>query len=90
MLGIEYRNENRLQYIGIAKNNEGFKELNQLLTKHSLEGTLLPEKAPELAHAHIIIYPFRNQSYKSLRDNEYIGIRPSQVNSLFRSDLKNA
>lgn len=87
LLGIEYRNRNALQYIGLAQNNEGFKALNQLLTQHSLEGSSLPEKAPELDHAHII-YPFCGQSYKDLRDYEYIGIRPAQANTLFRSDLK--
>ena len=29
--GIEFRNDNELLYIGIARNNAGFKELNEFL-----------------------------------------------------------
>ena len=29
--GIEFRNDNELQYIGIARNNNGLRELNEFL-----------------------------------------------------------
>ena len=31
--GIEFRNDNELQYIGIARNNNGLRELNEFLSK---------------------------------------------------------
>jgi DNA polymerase-3 subunit alpha len=37
ILGIEFRQNEELLYIAIAKTNEGFKELCALLTKSSLE-----------------------------------------------------
>ncbi len=40
--GIEFRNENELQYIGIARNNKGFRELNEFLSKHNFEKTADP------------------------------------------------
>ncbi len=36
MGGIEFRNENDYLYTGIAKNNEGLRELNEFLTYHNL------------------------------------------------------
>ena len=34
--GIEFRLNNKLLFIGIAKNNQGFAELNRFLTHHNL------------------------------------------------------
>ena len=33
--GIEFRNDNELQYIGIARNNRGLRELNEFLSDHN-------------------------------------------------------
>ena len=47
--GMEFRDEqNRLLYIAIARNNEGFREINEFLTGHNLEKTPLPPRAPGL------------------------------------------
>ena len=55
IVGIEFRENNRLLYIGLAKNHEGFYELNKLLTESSLKEKKLPELAPlmELSLIHI-------------------------------------
>jgi DNA polymerase-3 subunit alpha len=34
ILGIEFRKKHQLLYIGIAKNNEGFRALNQFLSEY--------------------------------------------------------
>jgi DNA polymerase III alpha subunit len=47
--GIEFRNGNELQYIGIARNNKGFRELNEFLSKCNFEKTEIPFPAPEFA-----------------------------------------
>jgi len=54
--GIEFRDGNRLLYIGIARNNEGFRELNEFLTHHNITGEPLPPRPPSLPNAYII-YP---------------------------------
>ncbi len=116
--GIEFRDGNKLLYIGIARNNEGFRELNEFLTDHNITGTPLPGRPPPFPNA-FIIYPSgegvngvaANDSRVSggkgiinggritgnreagndsrvsgipagLRDNEYIGIRPSAAGRL--------
>lgn len=54
--GIEFRSGNRLLYIGIARNNEGFRELNEFLTYHNISGEPLPLRPPSFPNAYII-YP---------------------------------
>ena len=38
IVGIDFRNGNTQQYVGIAKNNEGFFELNQHLSAYKEQG----------------------------------------------------
>lgn len=89
IIGIDFRNGITQEYIGLAKNNEGFKELNDFLSYHSHEKLELPEEAPELPNA-FIIYPFskiaKKPNYK-IRSNEYIGIKLSEINKLKFSNL---
>lgn len=78
--GIEFRRGVRLLYIGLAKNNAGFQQLNELLSPHLLDDAALPERAPELADA-FFIYPF-SHAPQQLRPNERVGIRPSDLTRL--------
>src|SRR5674476_630800 len=52
--GIEFRNGNELQYIGIARNNNGLRELNEFLSKHNFEKIPLPFPAPRFSNAYAI------------------------------------
>ena len=87
VLGIEYRKDHRFLYLGIAKNREGFRELTTFLTRHSLENEALPEIAPDFEHA-FVIYRQLPKPIEAFRDNEYVGIRPEEINSLYRSKLR--
>src|SRR5450759_594722 len=42
--GVEFRNEDELLFVGIAKNREGFRELNEYLTQHNLSGKKFEEE----------------------------------------------
>ncbi len=55
--GIEFRLEDRLLYTGLAKNNEGFRELNEFLSHHNINNLPLPDTAPEFNNV-FVIYPF--------------------------------
>ncbi|MCW5898785.1 MAG: DNA polymerase III subunit alpha [Flavobacteriales bacterium] len=82
LAGIEFKAGPRTLYIGIARNNKGVHQLAGLLTDHLLDGADLPERAPELDEA-FIIYPFGAAHVpEKLRPNEYIGVRPGDVNRL--------
>lgn len=81
LVGIEFRQDNGLLYIGLAKNREGIAEMCRFLTRHNFDGMALPDCAPEFAHV-AVIYPVENVT-EQLKENEYIGIRPEQVTLLF-------
>src|SRR5690606_919284 len=81
LVGMEFRNTDELLFIGIAKNEEGFRELNELMTITNQRDSLLPHLAPEFNHV-FVIYPFGKQLAHSLRDYEYIGVRPDQLNRI--------
>ena len=83
--GMEFHNQNNaLLYIGLARNNQGFKELNDFISRHNLEDTPLPEEAPAFDHAYII-YPFGSKEIRLLRENEFSGIRKEEVNRILRT-----
>jgi len=87
VLGIEFRRDGRYLYTGIARNGEGWRELCELLTVHSLEGTPLPDAPPEMANVYVVYRP-ESGIPDPLRPYEYIGVKPSEANGLFSSPLR--
>ena len=87
IVGVEFRQNNKLLFIGLAKNQTGIGEMCRLLTKHNLEGTQLPAVAPEFENV-FVIYPIENLA-NELRDFEFIGIRPEEIIKLFKPEWKN-
>ncbi len=79
--GIEFRDDNELQYIGIARNNNGLRELNEFLSNHNFEKTPLPFPAPRFFEAYTI-YTLKKKPGRKLFDNERIGIKPGEINRL--------
>jgi error-prone DNA polymerase len=82
--GIEFRRDKKLLYIGIARNKEGMKELNDFLTDHNFSRQPLPNKCKAFQHAYVV-YPFPHSA--DLGENEFIGIRPEELNQLYGRDL---
>ncbi len=79
--GIEFRNENELQYIGIARNNNGLRELNGFLSDLNFNNTTIPFPAPRFGEAYII-YSLKKIPARKLFENERIGIKPGELNRL--------
>jgi len=77
LAGMELRNGDQLCFVAIAKNEQGFREINEYRTKLNLENRATPERAPEFEQV-FVIYPFSKLNGFPLRDFEYIGIRPSE------------
>lgn len=86
LVGVEFRQNNHLLFIGLAKNQEGIGEMCRLLTKHNLEKSELPTEAPEFKNV-FVIYPIENIP-KQLRDNEFVGIRPQDIITLFKPNYQ--
>lgn len=87
LVGIEFRHKNTPLFTGIAKNNEGFRELNQFLSEHILNKKKLPELAPPLAHC-VIVYPFGKCQPDQLAAHEFTGIRPQELTRLITSPYR--
>ncbi len=79
--------DSKFAYVAIAQNKEGWREINEWLTRHSLANEPVPPIAPDFQHAYVI-YRKLPKPIAELRDNEYIGVRPGEVNHLFTSYLK--
>ncbi|MBI9042813.1 DNA polymerase III subunit alpha [Lutibacter sp.] len=81
VLGVDFRNGAQQQFILIAKNNNGLHYINSYLSEFLHAAKMdVPNKAKNLSDTYVI-YPFQNEVYK-LNDNEYIGIKPSDLNHL--------
>ncbi|MCB0772913.1 MAG: DNA polymerase III subunit alpha [Flavobacteriales bacterium] len=94
--GIEFRQGSQVLYIGLARNNDGFRQLNQLLSPHLLDGHLLSPSAPQspcalrstaslmlgmTAGEAFFILPLATPP-RELHANEFIGVRPAELTRL--------
>jgi DNA-directed DNA polymerase III PolC len=86
--GIEFRDdENKLLYTAIAKNNAGFREINEFLTWHNLNDAPLPPCPPVFSNAYVI-YPFQSDLPRKLKENEFAGIKPGEIRKLISSRFR--
>jgi len=79
--GLEFRNGDDWLYTGIARNNQGYYQLNDFLSRHRLARSSLPQEAPDLEDV-VFLYPYRRKAAGDLRENEFIGVRPHELNRL--------
>ncbi|MCB0705595.1 MAG: DNA polymerase III subunit alpha [Saprospiraceae bacterium] len=87
IIGLEFRRDNRLLFIGIAQNMEGFRELNQLLSSCSLYELPLPEIAPDFENAYVV-YDRLVKPIQKFKAHEFLGVRPEHVNRLFSAEVR--
>ncbi|KQC00956.1 DNA polymerase III subunit alpha [Pedobacter sp. Hv1] len=85
IIGIEFRRDHQLLYIGIAKNKEGMKELNDFLTYHNLNELPLPVEPFSFNHA-FVVYPYGKK--ENLKDHEYLGIRANELHKIVGKALQ--
>lgn len=78
ILGIDFRNGADQLYVAIARNNEGFRELNDYLSKYLHSREKIPYRAPRFNQA-LVIYPFEKYTGFNLNDYEYVGVKPKDL-----------
>ena len=79
IVGIEFRNKGQLQFVALARNNDGFREINEFLTRCQVENNGdIPSVAPDFNNVYVI-YPLNDKLDKRLRENEFWGVRPSDL-----------
>lgn len=77
VVGIEFKRKEQLLFIALARNNAGFREMNELLTAHHLYGDKIPER-PDFIHCYVI-YPYGKYQPQQLKEHEFIGVKPQHV-----------
>ncbi|WP_090755757.1 DNA polymerase III subunit alpha [Nonlabens sp. Hel1_33_55] len=91
VIGIDFRNDHQPLYVGIAKNNAGFQELNDFLSQHVHNKTPLPELAPAFQNC-FVVYPLEQvveQRKTRFRESEFIGISITSLRKLPFTDYLN-
>lgn len=89
ILGIDFRNGVEPCFVGIAKNNNGFLELNNFLSEHIHQERKIPLTAPKFEDAYVI-YPFEKvlqQERMKFAENEFIGVSVNELKRLRFSKL---
>ncbi len=89
VVGVDFRNNTQQCYVCLAKNNQGFFELNQFLSEHLHEEKDFPDEAPPFDHS-LVIYPFEkllSLEKTTFLDHEFIGVGFDDINKLRFSKL---
>lgn len=84
VVGIDFRNGATQKFVGIAKNNQGFYELNSLSASYNHNSVTVPNRAPELKNS-VIIYPFETvleENVTQFKSYEYIGVSVNELRKL--------
>ena len=83
VLGVDFRNRAQQQFILIAKNNNGFKNINDYLSKflhnHDLK---IPDQPDVVINDCFVVYPYQKGKHFKLKANEFLGISPKDLNHL--------
>lgn len=86
--GVEFRNQNECKYILLAKNIDGFEQINRHLSEYAQSGKEFPDRAPQCAHT-FVIYPFQKSQFFSLLPNEFMGVSYPNLNQYITSVWQN-
>jgi len=84
VLGIEFRRDQEFLYCGIARTEEGWRNLCAFLTEYNLQQKSLPDRAPKLEDT-LFIYRRTVCRPEDFRLNEYLGIRPQEAHRIRNS-----
>jgi DNA-directed DNA polymerase III PolC len=88
-LGVDFRNGAQRLFLAVARNNEGFGEINAYLSQYlTTEKRPIPARAPQFKHV-VVIYPFKKEFDFELSAYEFVGVSPSDLRQLPFSKWKN-
>ena len=89
VLGVDFRNGAQQQFVLLAKTNRGFQNINIYLSAFLHDSSLkIPEQAPQLEDT-FVIYPYNHGETYNLKSNEFLGIKPQDLNKLKFSKWNN-
>ena len=84
VVGVDFRNGTDQHYVLLAKNWEGFKQINDHLSWHLSNKVKFPQRPPlqDLQHTWVVYPAIQNVDPTTLSNNEVIGVGPSLAASL--------
>jgi DNA polymerase-3 subunit alpha len=82
VLGVDFRNKAQQEFILIAKNNNGFQNINVYLSKFLHNDLKIPQRPDEILDDCFVIYPYQKGKNFKLKSNEFLGISPKDLNHL--------
>ncbi|MCL5127409.1 DNA polymerase III subunit alpha [Algibacter sp. L4_22] len=90
VLGVDFRNGAKQQFVMLAKSNQGFHNINTYLSTF-LHNTsfVIPDIAPVLGDT-FVIYPYKHDRDFNLKKHEYLGVKPQDLNRLKFSKKNNS
>jgi len=88
VLGIDFRNGAKQQFIMLARNNQGFTAINNYLSYFLYHKEIpIPNRAKQLTDTYVV-YPFASFKEKALAQNEFLGVAREDINRLKFSPWK--
>lgn len=78
VVGVDFRNGNKPLYVCLAKNNEGFRIINEFLSFHLHNKKSFPNRPGHLEHVEII-YPYASYDGENLMENEWVAINQFDI-----------
>jgi DNA polymerase-3 subunit alpha len=89
VLGVDFRNGARQEFIMLAKNNNGFENMNEYLSEFLHQSSFqIPQRAKKLTDT-FVIYPFEKNIEFELESHEFVGVRKEDLRKLPFSRWKN-
>lgn len=89
VLGVDFRNGAEQKFVMLAKNKEGYKNINDYLSRFLHEKQFsMPNKAESCANTYVI-YPFEGYSEGDLKEHEFLGVKIHDIGKLRFSKWKN-
>ncbi|MGB3344988.1 MAG: DNA polymerase III subunit alpha [Aequorivita sp.] len=92
VLGVDFRNGTKQQFVMLAKNNNGFQNINDYLSEYlhqrAESDVEIPSRAKQLSDT-FTIYPFATFEGDALLENEFLGVKIEDLNRLKFSPWKN-
>jgi DNA polymerase III subunit alpha len=85
--GIDFRDGVTQRYVGIARNNDGYRELNEHLSQHLHPSRPFGEARVQFSNAYTV-YPFARFSGDAPAEHEFIGVSAKDLAALIFSPLK--
>ncbi|MGB0917855.1 MAG: PHP domain-containing protein, partial [Flavobacteriales bacterium] len=78
VVGIDFKVKAQTKYVALARNNDGFREINKHLSQQLMHGEEVLDEAPSFSNVYII-YPFSNAPKRRLKENEFVGVAPTEL-----------